>query len=307
MHWGQIKTLLIISFLVLDIYLFVQFLEKKAESDIGILEHSTSSIEDQLVDDYITYEALPDEEYEETFISVEQKEFTEDELVEQNKSTPQQSVIIQNSFIVSRLEKPIELNEMANSEQIMNVFNNLVYFSEEYHFWNWNKEKNIIIFFQNKLNRPVYYNQNGLVLLFLNEENEIIFYIQTMLGETESLAEKRKLMQPLEAIETLYVANELPSESHIDSVDIGFYTRVPFETEVQVFAPIWKVKVNGEKDYFVNAIEGFIFSADEEEFLEDAILLAKDKLQPQWRNNEILDMIYVLLEERMNETVDIND
>lgn len=307
MHWGQIKTLLIISFLVLDIYLFVQFLEKKAESDIGILEHSTSSIEDQLVDDYITYEALPDEEYEETFISVEQKEFTEDELVEQNKSTPQQSVIIQNSFIVSRLEKPIELNEMANSEQIMNVFNNLVYFSEEYHFWNWNKEKNIIIFFQNKLNRPVYYNQNGLVLLFLNEENEIIFYIQTMLGETESLAEKRKLMQPLEAIETLYVANELPSESHIDSVDIGFYTRVPFETEVQVFAPIWKVKVNGEKDYFVNAIEGFIFSADEEEFLENAMLLAKDKLQPQWRNNEILDMIYVLLEERMNETVDIND
>lgn len=307
MHWGQIKTLLIISFLVLDIYLFVQFLEKKAESDIGILEHSTSSIEDQLVDDYITYEALPDEEYEETFISVEQKEFTEDELVEQNKSTPQQSIIIQNSFIVSRLEKPIELNEMANSEQIMNVFNNLVYFSEEYHFWNWNKEKNIIIFFQNKLNRPVYYNQNGLVLLFLNEENEIIFYIQTMLGETESLAEKRKLMQPLEAIETLYVANELPSESHIDSVDIGFYTRVPFETEVQVFAPIWKVKVNGEKDYFVNAIEGFIFSADEEEFLENAMLLAKDKLQPQWRNNEILDMIYVLLEERMNETVDIND
>lgn len=307
MQWGQIKTLLIISFLVLDVYLFIQFLEKKEESDIGILEHSTSSIEEQLADDNITYEALPDEEYEETFISVEQKQFTEEELNAQDKTTPQETIIIQNTFIVSKLVNPIEINESATVEQITNMFNNLVYFSEEYQFWNWNKEENIIVFFQNKLDRPVYYSQNGLVLLFLNENNQIMFYMQTMLGETESLAEKRKLMQPMEAIETLYVANELPQDSHIDSVDIGFYTRVPFDTEVQVFAPIWKVKVNGGKDYFVNAIEGFIFSTNDQEFLQEAIYDATEKVRVQSRNNKLLEEIYLLLEDRVIELDEIDN
>lgn len=304
MQWGQIKTLLIISFLILDVYLFVQFLEKKEESDIGILEHQTSTIEEQLADDHITYEELPDEEYEETFISVEQKQFTEEELLKQNKNIPQLTTIIQENFIVSKLEEPIQISETATVEQITNLFNNLVYFSEEYQFWNWNKEENIIVFFQNKLDRPVYFNQKGLVLLFLNRDNQITFYTQTMLGETESLAEKRKLMQPMEAIETLYIANELQQDSHIDRVNIGFYTRVPFDTEVQVFAPIWRVKVNGEHDYFVNAIEGFIFSTDEQEFLQEAIVDAAEKIRVQRRNNDVLDDLYIELENRL---VDIEE
>ena len=35
MQWGQIKTLLILSFLILDVYLFVQFLEKKEQADLS--------------------------------------------------------------------------------------------------------------------------------------------------------------------------------------------------------------------------------------------------------------------------------
>jgi len=307
MQWGQIKTLLIISFLVLDIYLFVQFLEKKEESDIGILEHQTSTIEEQLADDNITYEQLPEEEHEETFISVKQKQFSEEELIGQNKQIEQDTTIIQKNFIVSKPDEPIPVSATISVEQLTNLFNNLVYFSEEYTFWNWNKEENIIVFFQNKLDRPVYYNQKGLVLLFLNEENEIVFYTQTMLGDTESLAEKRKLMRPMEAIETLYIANELPQDSHIDNVNIGFYTRVPFETEVQVFAPIWRINVNGERDYFVNAIEGFIFSTDEEEFLEQAIIDAHEKVRMQHSNNDVLEDVYLELEKRVEDIGPIED
>ena len=46
-----------------------------------------------------------------------------------------------------------------------------------------------------------------------------------------------------------------------------------------MFAPIWKVNVNDEKDFFVNAIEGFTFSTNEEEFLLDVIDAAIYKLQ----------------------------
>src|SRR5699024_2059422 len=123
--------------------------------------------------------------------------------------------IVQKDLIVSEVEDPIKISKSATDEQIKEMFSKLVYFSNEYTFWNWNKEENILIFFQSKFERPVYYNQSGLVLVFLNDDNEVEFYIQSMLGDAESLAEKRELMKPMQAIETLYRANELPFESHI--------------------------------------------------------------------------------------------
>lgn len=299
MQWGQIKTLLIAAFLILDIYLFIQFMEKKDAADIGIIEQHTSSVEEQLQDDRISFEPLPNEEYEETFIAVEQYEFSEADLQEQRKNRKQTTTIVQNDLIVSKVEERLVINEAATDEQIMNAFSQLVYFADDYTFWNWNEDENILVFFQNKFDRPVYYNQNGLVLLFLNADNEVEFYVQSMLGEAESLAEKRELMKPMQAIETLYRANELPFESHINNVNIGFHTRVPFETDVQVFAPIWKVKVNEEKDYFINAIEGFIFSTDENEFLDEVIELATDKIRMQRHNHASLEDIYETLQLRL--------
>lgn len=301
MQWGQIKTLLIVSFLILDVYLFVQFMEKKEAADIGILEQYTSSIEEQLQDDRITFESLPDEEYEETFISVQQNEFTEEDLAKEQTDKDQVTRVVQNDLIVSQVEDKVSISDSVTDEQIEQIFSQLVYFSDEYSFWNWNKDKNVLIFFQNKFDRPVYYNQNGLVLLFLNDDNELQFYIQSMLGEAESLAEKRKLMEPMQAIETLYRANELSFDSHINKVNIGFHTRVPADTDVQVFAPIWKVKVNEETDYFINAIEGFIFSTDENEFLDEVMELASNKIKIHRHNHEELETIYNVLEKRIEE------
>ena len=124
-----------------------------------------------------------------------------------------------------------------------------------------------------------------------------------MLGETEQIGEKRKLIKPIRAIETLYDdANELKSGDDITNVNIGFHTRVPFETGVQVFAPIWKVNVNSEKDYFVNAIEGFIFSTEEQEFLEDVINSAIDKVQASRDESANLGEMIEALKERLEKT-----
>src|SRR5699024_1706220 len=161
------------------------------------------------------------------------------------------TTIVQNDLIVSKVEERVSFKSDLTDEQIMNTFNPLVYFADEYTFWNWNKAENILIFFQNKFDRPVYYNQNGLVLLFLNEKNEVEFYIQSMLGEAEPLAEKRELMKPMQAIETLYRANELPFDSHINNVKIGFHTSVPFETHLQVIETIWHKNRNEEYDYII--------------------------------------------------------
>lgn len=276
MQWGQIKTLFILCFLILDIYLLIQFLDKREQADLGILEQQETSIEEQLEDDDIKVGSLPDEEYEETFLSVRPKVFTEVEYEGLLALEGQESIMIHKNFILSQFEEPIEIPEHATKENLEGMINQRILFPEGYTFWDWNKRTNALIFFQKEGDRPIYFNQNGLILVYLNENNEALFYTQTMLGEAESRAEKQTLIKPIKAIETLYDNNELHSGDEITEVNIGFHTRIPLDSGVQVFAPTWKIRVNDETNYFVNAMEGFVFSSDENTFLKDALDMSLD-------------------------------
>lgn len=300
MQWGQIKSLLILSFFVLDIYLFAQFLEKKEQADIGVLEHQSSTVEEQLEAESITFNDLPEEEYEETFISVEQRHFKEDELKQDKPKKRQDSYIFNSNMIASNMKKPQEVT-VDKPEKLIDEIQDIVYYPEEYEFWNWNKEHNVLIFFQNKMDRPIYYNQHGIIIAFLNEKNEVTSYVQTMLGETESLAEKRKLIEPLTAIEKIYEEGKLQTGDDITKVNIGFHTRVPIESGVQVFAPTWKVNVNEDKEYFVNAIEGFIFSTHEEEFLDELMESIVDKSNVTKKSDDALKDIEKDIKKRIQQ------
>src|SRR5690625_3039584 len=111
MNWEQIKTLLILSFLILNIYLFVQFLDKKEQADIGVLEEHQSTIEDQLLVESITLPELPEEEHEETFISVKQKLFNKDDIIVTKNTVAQKRLLITDYFIASVLDEPIKVKE----------------------------------------------------------------------------------------------------------------------------------------------------------------------------------------------------
>lgn len=298
MHWGQIKSILILSFFILDVYLFAQFLEKKEQADIGVLEQQLSTVEEQLQDDSITFSDLPEETHEETFISVEQQRFSNQDLKRDKPKVQQEPHIIGGTMIVSKLKDPEKIKNVT-SDNALDVFNDAVYYADEYDYWGWNESYNVALFFQNKLDRPIYFNQNGLVMAILNDKDEIVSYVQTMLGEEESLADKRQLIEPLTAIEKVYENGELYPNDDITKVNIGFHTRVPFESGVQVFAPTWKVNVNEEKDYFVNAIEGFMFSTEEEEFIEEVIKHIIRKSEASKEREDAVDDIIKDLEDRL--------
>lgn len=299
MQWSQIKTLLILSFLVLNIYLLIQFLEKREQADIGILEYQQSSIEEQLKSESIELGELPKEQYEESYISVKPKLFTESDLHSLNKFKKQDAIVLNKSLIVSHLEKPIAVSKKSNRKELEKLLENTILFAEDYSFWSWNEQLNVIMYIQKDGDRPIYYNQNGLVLFFLNDNDEAVLYTQTYLGESERRAEKRDLITPLKAIEILYNQNELHYGDEITSVNIGFHTRVPLESGVQVFAPSWKVNINNNKDYFVNAIEGVVFSNDENEFLNEAIQSNLDRVEHIRDNGTLKATFLKILSDRL--------
>lgn len=271
MKWSQIKTLFIFSFLILDIYLLIQFIEKQGEADLGILERQESSIEEQLEADNISVPTLPEEQPKEPFISVRQKMFTEKDMELFDDTDVQKPLLLNKTFIISRVKEQVQIEKGTSPDDIEEMIRQLIIYPDDYTYWDWNEDLNILIFFQNKNDRPVYFNRNGMILVFLDDKNEVAFYTQTMLGEEDARQDKKTLIEPFKAIETIYDAHELHPGDDVKKVEIGFHTRVPLENGVQVFVPTWKVTVNDDKNYFVNAIEGFVFSGDEVSFITETL------------------------------------
>jgi len=301
MQWNQIKNVFILVFLLLNVYLLYQFNEKRELADVDVLEPRESTIEHQLELEDIEIGELPEEELKETYLSVDQRTFTK-EFKELSDTDSQKMMLINDTFIVSVFEKTIPIRKSDSPSDIEELLEDEIPYAEEYEFWDWNEDTNIIILFQQKKDRSVYFNQNGVVLVYLNDDDEAVFYTQTMLGETEQRQEEKSLIEPMTAVETLYNANELKSGDEITNVGIGFHTRVPLEDGEQIFVPTWKVVVNEERNYFVNAIEGFVFAGDEVEFLEETLELYIERIEDIEEEDEEVMQTFIL--EQLHEKMD---
>ncbi|HEY4599812.1 MAG TPA: two-component system regulatory protein YycI [Cerasibacillus sp.] len=296
MQWSQIKTLFILCFLVLDIYLIFQFIEKQQAANIGLLEREEITLEQQLKDDDITIENTPNQRVEEAFIKVRQKDFSKEDR-DRLEGLPNQEAVItnENHLIISQFKEGIALPDKVTEEQLQEIVQANILYGDEYQFGEWNKEKNVIYFFPIKNGRPVYFNPSGVVVIYLNEKNEIILYTQTRLDKADINSEKKPLIHPVEAVGRLYNNQHIVSGDTVNKLTVGYQTVVPLADGVQVFVPTWKITVNKEKSFFVNATEGIIFTSSDEDFLYEEIsnLLSRMSLTSQkvsWKKS-VIDML----------------
>ncbi|WP_337017298.1 two-component system regulatory protein YycI [Oceanobacillus massiliensis] len=269
MQWGHIKSLFILSFLILNIYLLFQYVERQRDSDVENLDSGDNApLEEQLASENITITADTDQEVTEAnYISASQRSFTNEEVDQLNGIDNLQATLSGTYFILSQFDKPIPVPEDADADSITALVTPYLLDPDDYAYWGWDEELNIIMFFQRKEGRTVYLNQNALLLFYLNDKNEITHYTQTMLGEAKKQGNTESLSQPRQAIGSLYQSRDLIQDQEVTDVQLGFVSRINSE-ESQVFAPTWKVTVDGEKNYFVNAIEGIIYPGNDTEFLK---------------------------------------
>ncbi|MFZ3577703.1 two-component system regulatory protein YycI [Virgibacillus sp. DJP39] len=306
MQWSQIKTLFILCFFVLNVFLLVQFVNKQNKEDLDELkDQQEATIEENLKSENIKIrpEKLP-EAKEGSYIKVVQQQFSEEDISMIKGIKKQTTAVINNDFIISKLNEPFPINQDASNDEIVGlVKKELEIISQEsYVFWNWNEEMNVLVFFQEKKARPIYFNQNGMLLVFLNEKNEISFYTQSLLGEVVDKKEQVPLVKPLTAINVLYQKNSLISGEEVTAIDIGFYTRLADPDGPQVFAPTWKVSVDGERSYFVNAIEGYIFLNNDMEFLTNSIKAIIEKVDRIENDSVLKNYLVNMLKKRLEPT-----
>ena len=259
MDWSRTKIVFIVIFLVLDVFLFVQYHQKQRSIQFEYLTHAPMEAESTISKENL--EKLPQDSETLTYVSATPKIFNRSDL--SKLSTSNQNLrIVSKNILRSTLKKPyssLKINDIGSMKSFMSQY---VFRASQYEFWSYEKNSNKIIFIQTYEGYPIYNNQFGRVEILLNDAKEVIGYLQTMLVDITFIGDEEKQPVVLSALEALKIIGEKNVELEtisISDVKIGYYTYVPL-TGTQVFTPTWYFKFNNGHSYFVNAIEGQIIN-----------------------------------------------
>ncbi|MDX8363568.1 two-component system regulatory protein YycI [Cytobacillus sp. IB215665] len=260
MDWNKTKTIFIITFLLLDIFLIYQFLEMRNNNQLMILTEKT--IEENLAADDITYDKIPEVEERGKYLSGISRLFTEEELA---KLADQDIPIVDTTIVESTLLTPYPLEEAKFDFLLNQFFNEYIIDGDKYIFWEMDEELDQIIFYQLYNDKVIYNEENSSIIVQLNDLNEIISYKQTMLN-IEEYEKEEEIIPAIKALEILHNKNLLKFGSQITEIELGYYSIVPFTTpQSKVLTPTWQFVVNDKENYYVNAFEGKVI---DEESLE---------------------------------------
>lgn len=254
MDWNKTKTIFIIVFSILNVFLFSLYLNRyNAALDVEV--QNDTPIEERLLLDNIKVPKLETVIQEASYVSGNVHLFSEEDLSELTDQTVE---VIKGSQLVSTFDEPLPITEENTLEELIHEH---VLRGDSYRLWKIDEENQSATFFQKVNNRLVYHNQDAKLVVYWNTEKEIIRYEQTILDNLEDYNDSKKLLPTMQAINILYQRSLLKPDSTVKDVQLGYSTLVSL-TETKVFAPTWHILVELSdgtmEEYFVNAVEGGI-------------------------------------------------
>lgn len=264
MDWSKIKTIFILTFLILDVYLFFQFIKIRDENKYEFATEAT--FEDKLKADEIKYVDLPKTSAKDQYISAKPKIFTKDDL---DKLKGQMTYLKDATTIESAFVKPVQLSSKFSISEVTSFVRENILYGDHYQFFSENDKKGTITFYQQYENKEFYKNISGMITLNISKENKIISYEQTYLIGLDKMPTNEEVLPPINAIETLHQKGLLKPKSKVTDIELGYSTLVQLAAS-QVLTPTWHIVVNNKDDFFVNAFEGQVidFNSDENKAVE---------------------------------------
>ncbi|WP_353854139.1 two-component system regulatory protein YycI [Bacillus sp. Bos-x628] len=272
MEWNKTKTIFILAFLVLDIFLGFQYFEKRSTDHFAIIE-KTDTLEEMKADG-IKYGNLSDEAKIGYRITAEKKQFTKkdvDGLSDQKvKSTfPKTDKDDPVTVLEMTFQDPVALPKKDIKTAATNLVNQRLLDGKNYKLWSIDEDAGEIVFFQTYKGKYIF--QEGLdetetigkITLKMNDENKVVSYQQSMVTSINEVR-KETLIPALETVKDLYTQNMLSQNTTVKKVELGYYTQYP-GASTQVMVPVWRVELEGtvagskkktEEEYLINAIDG---------------------------------------------------
>ncbi|MBO0587538.1 two-component system regulatory protein YycI [Sporosarcina sp. E16_8] len=268
MDWNKSKTIFIVVFSIVNVFLYFLYLDKVTDAQ-NVQVMGKTPIEESLKMDNITYDELPPYKNDPSYVSAKSMIFTDEQI---DKLENQKVEVLEETFLQSKLNDPVSVLNAKDNFDFTEILTKYVLNGVEYELWDVDEEAQTALFFQKVKDNPIYFSRNAMLTLYWNDKGEVTKYEQSMLDEFGTFNRKKDLLSPIEAIGNLYSHGHLKQDSKVKYMKLGYSTHVQV-SETQVFAPTWHVRVelkDGIKeDYFINAIEGMIIEFQHESPEED--------------------------------------
>lgn len=262
MDWNKTKTIFIIVFSILNIFLYYLYLDRVMETE-SVQVLGKTSIEESLRLDNITFTDLPLVTKDSSYVSAKIVTFTSEQI---KKLENQTAEVVNNTYLQSKMETPISVRSGKGDYDFTEFLMKYVLNGLDYVLWEVNEEERHALFFQKVDNHPIYFSPDAMLVIHWDEEGRVTNYDQRMFGEFVSFNNKKDLLSPIEALGSLSSRGHLNQDSKVKSMKLGYSTLVQL-TETQVFAPTWHVHVELKdgtiEDHFIHAVEGKIIEFQE--------------------------------------------
>lgn len=265
MDWSKTKTIFIIVFSILNVFLYSVYINNyNEEQELEVL--GESNIESDLKNANISVGNLPVSTEKVTYVSGKINTFDNFDF---DQVTKNQIITVSDNMIIEGTMKKPEKLEALNEKTLTEFLKRTVFKGEEYRLWQINKSAREATFFQVMNDKTIFYNQSATIKVYWSEKGEITKYEQTMFGSLKAVGEKSMLIKPIQAIKTIFEKGYLKDHTTISFVNLGYSTLVPL-TETQVLSPTWHIRAmvpdeNGRKkqqDFFVNAVDNQILDIE---------------------------------------------
>ncbi|ANU09388.1 hypothetical protein A1A1_13052 [Planococcus antarcticus DSM 14505] len=269
MDWNKTKTIFIIVFSILNVFLYSLYLDRYTEAE-NLEELSESSVDEKLEADSITYSDLPEDVEGLPYIRGETKILTVKDAPKENvKVNIQDGKRLQVAY-----EDAVAPIGKAESAEALNTFmEEVVHEGTSYELWEIDEEQNKAVFFQTFDGETLYFSENGKVTVYWNNDGDIVRYEQTMFTDVIENQEPKELVTAIRAIHTLYQKNLLERDLTIKKTELGYSVLVQVSENRQMFVPTWHIQVElsdgSRQDYFVNAVKDGVIELNKEE--EEAV------------------------------------
>lgn len=265
MDWSKTKTIFIIVFLILNIFLLFLFIEKYEDSQLETIGDLSTT--ERLADENVTLGELPDVEDSQPYLNAEFYRFMSADL---QTLEGQKATIREGQILESVISDPIAIEDPEDPEELNELLADYAFNGGEYTFWEYDEEDNQLLYFQAYNDLTLYYNLNAQIAVQLNENNEAISYEQTYLTSFEEFTEEQELREPRAVLETFYDRNLIQPNSTATDLKLGYYPLFVQETggdteavATQVLTPAWKMTIENEdgsrNELFMNAVDGSIY------------------------------------------------
>ncbi|MFC7370774.1 two-component system regulatory protein YycI [Fictibacillus iocasae] len=279
MDWHKTKTIFILTFLVLNLFLAYQLYLKMDKNNIKTL--GEQPLEERLSNNNIKYKGkIPVYRERQTLISGQRYSFTPEERKDFDSKTMTLSESSTDMTLAFTIKKPISLKkdrDEAVSQMEDFLTDNLIR-GKEYEFFKYDKEKKQIWFAQKYQEKPIFFDplnydkrneltqnyegSNGMIKFEYNDKGEVFRFTQTYLSIMRQ-GDYQDIISPKKALGRLLDMGYLDSGDKITSIRLGYYSLASIE-ELQVYAPTWSIETE-KKHYMVNATDSKVLVLKGEE------------------------------------------